>query len=117
MMVDIGVTILKIWVQEKGACVKLSTFIQAAARKCETKLPVRCFPQSDHTSEVQRHTVRTKKHTVSEMRPMSTQQPQPLRTFTAQVRRNGAKPLAGLPQCSQSLKISIVFPANIRHNR
>jgi hypothetical protein len=40
--------------QEQSACKMLSTFIQAAARKCKTKLPVRCFPQYDQSSEVKK---------------------------------------------------------------
>ena len=75
-------------VQEQSACEMLSTFIQAAARKCQTRLPARCLPQFGH-SGVQRHT--KKIPSVRRARPMSSQHSQPLGASTAQVQRKGAK--------------------------
>ena len=79
-------------VQEQIACGMHSTFIQTAAGKGKTKLPVRCFPQPDQSSKVQRHTksipsVRCVHH-------MSTQQLQPLRSFHSASATQGCKTLS-----------------------
>ena len=63
-------------VQEQSACEMLLTFIQAAARHCKPKLPVKSFPQSGQSREVQRYTKSILPARCA--RPMSTQQPQPL---------------------------------------
>ena len=54
-------------VQEQSACEMLSTFVWAAAKKCKTKLFVRCFPEFGRSTKEQM--------SVRCARPMSTQQP------------------------------------------